>query len=314
MPVLRGPTVAVLWAHDNPLWSGEQRQAWQATVLELVTVLRKCGVDADVDLFHGSEPTDWARFGPAAIRTRDYVVVAVSATWKRAWEGALDPGESAGALAEANELHGLFAADAAAFLRRVVPVLLPGTSTADLPQQLRATTNWFEVAQLDRDGIEDLLRRLTTQPAYPKRALGAVPLLPPRRHARAVAPPALTPIAGPAAFTLQLPRGPLSGRLTNAGGTSARIEDAVLVTATGSFDGHVDVAELPVDGRVTLSFAHDGIAALAGATGRLGLRVRYRAAERAELFEYRLQLARADSERSGEPCWTGRHPATVIVG
>lgn len=145
---------------------------WEGQVYAFATLLREMEIDADLDLFHSSEPTDWARFGQRAIRESDYVLVAVSQTWRRAWDGELEAGNSSGTVAETNQLRGLFQRDPDEFLRRVIPVTLPGVSVAEIPEELRATSHWSRVTPLDETGIEDLYRRLTRQPAYPKPPLG----------------------------------------------------------------------------------------------------------------------------------------------
>ena len=176
----QAPTAVILWAHGDPAWTPDQAHQWSGTVLAFASLLRRLGIDADLDLFHSSDPTDWSRFGPKAVRESDFVLVAVTAMWRRAWDGDLGSSESAGAAGETNELRGLFQADREEFLRRVIPVLLPGVPNEAMPSDLRATAHWSRVASLDDDGIEDLYRRLTGQPAYPKPPLGKRRVLSPR--------------------------------------------------------------------------------------------------------------------------------------
>jgi hypothetical protein len=183
------PTAAVLWAHSDPDWQAEQRERWKQSVLRLTYLLRDNGVDADVDLFHGHEPIDWARWGPRAVEASDWVLVVVSPPWRRAFEGSNKPTESAGAVGEANTLRGLFVNDQAAFQRRVVLVLLPGRETSDAPPELVATTTHVRVPSLTSDGLEDLLRILHCRAAYPKTTPGPVPKLAPRPVPPYVDPP-----------------------------------------------------------------------------------------------------------------------------
>ena len=173
------PTAVVLWAHSDSDGQAEQREGWQQSVIRLTYLLVENGIDADVDLFHTHEPTDWARFGPRAIVASDWVLVVVSPTWRRAFEGSNKPTESAGAVGEANTLRGMFTNDQAAFLRRVVLVLLPGRKLSDVPTELVATTTRVCVPSLTSDGLEKLLRILHRHAAYPKRRPGPAPKLPP---------------------------------------------------------------------------------------------------------------------------------------
>jgi len=174
------PTAVVLWAHGSADWRAAEEEAWKKTVLAFTELLRAGGIEADLDLFHGHSPTDWSRFGPKAIRTSDYVLVAVSSAWRRAWDDEIEPGKSAGAVGEANALRGLFKENRQKFLQRVIPVLLPGREESDLPTDLKATSHWERVPTLDEQGIEDLYRRITGQPAHPKPPLGKPRKLPPR--------------------------------------------------------------------------------------------------------------------------------------
>jgi hypothetical protein len=183
------PTAVVLWAHSDPDWEAEQREHWKQSVLLLTKLLRDNGIDADVDLFHGHEPTDWARFGPRAIEASDWVLVAVSPQWRRAFQGSNKPTESAGAVGEANTLMGMFKNDQAEFQQRVLLVLLPERETSEIPPGLVATTTHVCVPSLTSDGLENLLRILHGRPPYPKTVLGPAPELAPRPIARYVVPP-----------------------------------------------------------------------------------------------------------------------------
>lgn len=183
------PTAAVLWAHSDPDWQAEQREHWKESILRLTRLLRDNGIDADLDLFHGHEPTDWARFGPRAIEASDWVLVVVSPEWRRAFQGSNNPTESAGTVGEANTLLGMFKNDQAEFRRRVVLVLLPGREKSDIPPGLVATTPHVRVPSLTSEGLEDLLRILHGRPAYPKPVPGPAPELAPLPVAPYVDPP-----------------------------------------------------------------------------------------------------------------------------
>ncbi len=132
MPALGAPVTAFLsWAHQpNP---GVDSAVWQSQVLKLAAGLRRAGVDVDLDLYHAQEPdVDWSRYGPQQVRSLDFVLVAVNAAWRERFEGTNDVTVGAGAVAEANELLGLFAEDQAEFRRKVKPVLLSGASASDV--------------------------------------------------------------------------------------------------------------------------------------------------------------------------------------
>ncbi len=174
-----GPVTALLsWAHQpNP---GVDSAAWRDQVLKLAAGLRRAGVDVDLDLYHVHEPdVDWSRYGPQQVRSRDFVLVAVNAAWRERFEGTNNPAVGAGAVAEANELLGLFAEDQVEFRRKVKPVLLPGADASDVPRQLTGPPR-FPIAESTPGRLADLLRTLTNQPEYIPPPLGTVPVLPPR--------------------------------------------------------------------------------------------------------------------------------------
>jgi hypothetical protein len=309
------PTAIVLWAHTDPLWTDAERDSWRNAVLTLTHLLRANGVDADVDLFHEHEATDWSRFGPKRIKASRWIVIAVSEAWRRAFERENEPQSNAGAVGETNALRGMFAADQSDFESRVVLALLPGREISELPNELHATTPWTLVPSLTTEGIEDLLRILHAQPAYPKPTVGATPVLPPRPPVlgtsgvdaaeqsvprREIDPPELMPDEYPTGtFNLHMRNGPLNAHLTNQGGSTAEIMGAKLSTFIGDFDGVMWIeeaaplaperkptAELPRAGKLTICFGEGELEPLLLNLEPLRLSVRYRAAGRPELFEY----------------------------
>ncbi len=172
-------TVLVSWAHQPN--AGIDTSAWRETVLNLTTGLRaRGGVDADLDLFHLSdEEVDWTRWGPKAAQDSDVVIVAMNGAWAERWEGRNAPQVGAGAVAEADVLHGIFDADQSDFQRRVVVALLPGSDKSDIPHGLTRLAR-FEIPEPTVDGMLPLLRRLTHQPEYVPPPVGEIPVLPPR--------------------------------------------------------------------------------------------------------------------------------------
>jgi hypothetical protein len=167
------PSAFVSWAH-----SGEQ---WQETIGDFTVQLRALGIDAEVDLFEAHNPQlNWATYGPQAIERNDYAIIAVNAAYKERWEARNDPRIGSGAAREANVLKGLFNRDQDAFYRKVKIVVLPGAGIDDIPAELLAAPQRFEIEEISPAGLEDLMRTLTGQPAFPRPALGQVPVLPPK--------------------------------------------------------------------------------------------------------------------------------------
>lgn len=192
-PVAIPATALVSWTHqrlDAPGPSGPAAE----DVLAFADLLRANGIDAEIDMYHFNEGVDWTRWGPQMVEDRDFVVVVTSAGWKAVWEGRGDPSRNAGSAAEADVLKSLFNRNRHAFVEKVRLVLLPGVDKDTVPSGLDGVTR-YNVASLDNDGIEDLVRDLTGQLRYPSPALGPVPHLEPAARMdreRAAAPPTAT--------------------------------------------------------------------------------------------------------------------------
>jgi hypothetical protein len=166
-------TAFISWAHGD--------RTWEKTIARFASQLRAFGVNADVDLFHlNDDDVIWANYGGQAIQANEFVLIAVSGPYKERWEGTNDGRVGAGAAREANVMKGLFDDDQHDFFRKGKIVVLPGSTVADIPAELRASAQRFEIHTLDLDGLEELLRTLTGQAAYVPPPIGTVPILPPR--------------------------------------------------------------------------------------------------------------------------------------
>jgi len=154
---LEQPSAFISYAHSKPGWRRDETVAWKATVLEFAVLLRKMGIDAELDQFHGTDPeVDWNRFGPKAAREKDFVLIAVGAAYKERWEGDNEPTEGAGAVREVNELMGQFNERQDDFHRRVKVVILPGADHSDLPAEL-SNLQRFRIDELTEAGVEEAL-------------------------------------------------------------------------------------------------------------------------------------------------------------
>ncbi|HEY3758160.1 MAG TPA: SEFIR domain-containing protein [Solirubrobacteraceae bacterium] len=166
-------TAFVSWAHGDA--------AWQQTVLDFVYRLRAQGIDADVDLFEQHNfDVNWSTYGPNAIKTNEFVLIVVSRAYQERWTGENDPSVGAGAAREANVLKAVFDSDQKAFYRRVKVVLLPGADKTDIPSELGAAVQRFQIDPNSDTSFEDLLRTLTAQPAHLRSVVTPVPSLPPK--------------------------------------------------------------------------------------------------------------------------------------
>ncbi len=149
-------------------------------MLEFAVLLCGLGIDADVDQFYEHDPdVDWNRFGTAAARERDFVLIAVSERYRERWEGKHAPDEGPGSVREIHELMGQFNADQRRFQTRVKLVVLPGATEADIPAELRGLQK-FVFEALTPTAAESLYRTVTGQPATPKPAIAPLRRLGPK--------------------------------------------------------------------------------------------------------------------------------------
>ena len=117
--------VLISYAHDDP--------AHEAQVLEFYEFLRANGVDALIDVEVAVRPQYWPDWMSAQIRQGGYVLVIGSPDYRAAAEDRLPAQERKGVRWEARLLKDAFYSNHAAARDRILPVLLPGRTTEDLP-------------------------------------------------------------------------------------------------------------------------------------------------------------------------------------
>jgi hypothetical protein len=148
-------------------------------VAAFVDALREFGIDAQVDLHHLSKRgVDWTRYGARAISQHEWVLVALSHSWRERWEGSNAPTEGTGVVAEADALRSLFAVDQQLFRDKLALVTLPSAADREqlVPVGLHGVQR-VDIANFQLEGLTDLLRLLSGQDAYPARPLGKLPQL-----------------------------------------------------------------------------------------------------------------------------------------
>jgi hypothetical protein len=174
------PTAFVSYAFSSSSRSRRDIERWRKTVLDFAILLCGLGIDADVDQFYEHVAgIDWSRWGAAAAREKDFILLAVSPEYRERWEGDNRPDEGPGSVREIDELMGQFEADQQRFRTRVHVVLLPGADERDIPHQLRGLHR-FILPELTNTAAEPLYRTLTGQPATPKPKIGPLRRLPAR--------------------------------------------------------------------------------------------------------------------------------------
>ncbi|WP_165162698.1 TIR domain-containing protein, partial [Candidatus Protofrankia datiscae] len=80
-----GVRVFISYAHDSPDHGDAVRNLW--------LLLRRCGVDAKLDVVAAQQPRDWTLWMLAQIRQAAFVLVIASPEYRRRAEGEGDPAQ-----------------------------------------------------------------------------------------------------------------------------------------------------------------------------------------------------------------------------
>lgn len=170
-PTRGAPRVLISYAHDD---LGHESQ-----VHALYQLLRSYGIDAVIDLEAADRPQYWPDWMSRQIRENEFILVIGSPQYRQSAEGLLPADQRKGVRWEARMLKDLFYADEGAARNRILPVLLPGRTAADLPDWLSpGAATHYEISELSLEGVGHLLRVLTDQPSFVKPPLGPPTVLP----------------------------------------------------------------------------------------------------------------------------------------
>lgn len=153
------PTVFLSYAHDDDLH--------RSAVLEFAIFLETRGIAVTFDLWHDDVRLDWYAWMLREIQAADFVIVVASPGYRAVGDGAAAGAAHRGVQAETAVLRDLLYRDRATWLRRVLPVVLPGSSPDDLPTFTQPhSASHFIVESLTDPGAESLMRTLTGRPRH----------------------------------------------------------------------------------------------------------------------------------------------------
>jgi hypothetical protein len=173
---VRTPEVFISYAHDS--------RRHVRRVLELAEFLAGRGIRVHLDQWADDSRRDWGHWATDRIRHCDYVLVVASPDYKRVGDGFATRLANLGAQSEAALIRDLLHRDRPTWLPRLLPVILPGRSLAEVPDFLQPyAAGHYRITDFSNRGAEELLRVLTRQPAWVPPALGPLPVLPPRSSA-----------------------------------------------------------------------------------------------------------------------------------
>ncbi|UWZ34683.1 TIR domain-containing protein [Dactylosporangium roseum] len=132
-------------------------------VLAFAECLHDSGVGVILDQDTPPDRGDWQLWATKHITESDYVLVIASPTCRAVGDGTIDPQRNKGLQAEMRTLRELYNSDHPTWLRRMLPVILPGMTVKDIPLFLQPhNADHYKVVSLDPAGTLDLLRTLTT--------------------------------------------------------------------------------------------------------------------------------------------------------
>jgi hypothetical protein len=138
------------------------------------------GIDVRFDQWDTSQRRDWSVWMLKQFREAGFVIVVASPAYKRRAEGGALPADGRGVQFEAALLRDLITMDRTEWLPKILPVILPGGSIADLPTFLQPySASRYQVESITIDGMDELYRVITGQPRHPTPAVGRLVTLPP---------------------------------------------------------------------------------------------------------------------------------------
>ncbi len=155
------PTAFVSYAHES--------EAHKADVLRLCDLLAACGVEPWLDRFALDVRRDWQLWATNSIREADHVLVIASPTCQVIGDGGrTSPEANRGLKAEMRILRELYQADNERWTKKILPVILPGRTVAEIPLFLQPhSADHFRVTAFTEEGAAGLLDVLLGRPPFP---------------------------------------------------------------------------------------------------------------------------------------------------
>jgi hypothetical protein len=141
-------------------------------VREFAALLRRrAGIDVVLDLWARDEHRDWSEWYAAEFDAASYVLVVGSPEYRRIAERPVS--KDTVTAVQVSMLKQRLYGDRDRWLRKVLPVVLPGGAADHLPDFVSpATVRPYRVSRISLAGVDELCRVLTGQPAHVQPALG----------------------------------------------------------------------------------------------------------------------------------------------
>ncbi|MDA3647939.1 TIR domain-containing protein [Saccharopolyspora indica] len=150
-------------------------------VLKFVQLLASMGIDSVNDFWLKPYRHDIGKWAEHYIRASDYTLVIASPRFRLIGDGYGADHENEGGQWEIALLREKLQQARSEWTRRILPVLLPGHTKAEIPDFLQPSgAHHYHVPEITKDGVEKLYRTLTKQQKHVKPELGEPMELPPK--------------------------------------------------------------------------------------------------------------------------------------
>jgi hypothetical protein len=183
MPGDEGPVAParafISYAHDSAEHRDRVRRFWH--------FLWANGVEAWCDLEVGEQRREWTRLVESAMDDGRFILIVASPEYRLRAAADRPAGrpDGRGVEYEAGLIRERIYRDRDIWFPRVLPVVLPGCSSDDVPDFLLPfSSTVYRVDDYTVSGAENLLRVLTNQPGELRPVPGPRPALPPRSNGR----------------------------------------------------------------------------------------------------------------------------------
>jgi hypothetical protein len=149
-----GRRVFVSYAQESP--------SHKAAVAELCQCLLAQGVDVRFDQQDLHQRRNWDEWTNTEILRADYILVIASPDYRAAGNGELDDDlQRRGVVSEYRRLADLLHRHRSEWIKKILPVVLPGQSADDIPLSfLPGTADYYKVSSITGEGAADLLEVL----------------------------------------------------------------------------------------------------------------------------------------------------------
>lgn len=166
------PKVFIAYAQDS--------QAHKDAVRGFADLLRSYGVDAEIDQYAEEERQDWNEWAHRHFTASNFVIIVASPRMGAFGDGTAPVDQNRGVQAEMTVIRDLLQRDRPTWIKKILPVVLPGGTVDGLPDFVGPyALSHYRVEELTLDGIDTLLRIITSQPRVVRPPLGKLPELPP---------------------------------------------------------------------------------------------------------------------------------------